>query len=619
MTNSGVDPFFEDLKRGLALQKAGQRREARSVYSSILQKQPLHAMALHLAGTVAGQLGYPYEAVQLLRKSLAVNPADPMAWNNLANALQDIDATEAAIAACDEAIAKAPGYSAAWATRATALLAVSRHMEAVEAFERAVHLAPHLASAWAGLWRARAESCRWQGIGVVREKVDADLAEAQSPALLPFESLSFTEDPEIHFRCAKAFGDAIVEREAISPHRTFVRRTGRDRIKLAYLSADFHEHATAHLTAEIFERHDRARFEVIAFSFGPDDQSSMRKRLRSAFDQFIDVRALDNETIAERLLQSEVDIAVDLKGYTRGGRTAVFLRKPAPIVVNYLGYPGTMGHSAYDYIIGDPIVTPFADAASYAEKIVQMPHSYQANDTRRAISELVPSRLEEGLPPAGFVFAAFNNCYKITPEFFAVWMRLLKRVAGSVLWLICEQPGIRENLRREASSLGVAPERLIFARRRPLAQHLARHAHADVLLDTLPYNAHTTASDALWAGVPVLTCEGRSFAGRVAASLLAATGLPELVTQTLADYEAMAFKLAAEPQFLEGFRRRIAHDRVHLPLFNSAKFVGDLETAYAHMFGQWTQGLPPAAFAVQGLNKESVFSANLGRNTPSEL
>lgn len=597
----GADPYFEELKQGLALQKSGNRREAQSVYRRVLQQNPLHAMALHLAGTVAGQLGCPYEAVELLRKSVAVNPADPMAWNNLANALQDIDATEAAIAAVDEALAKAPGYAAAWATRATALLAVSRHTEAGEAFEQAVHFAPHLASAWAGLWRARSESCQWEGLDRVRIKVEAHLASTPTPALLPFESLSFTQDPEVHRRCAKAFGDAVMARESIEPKRVFAPRQKGGRIKLAYVSADFHDHATAHLTAELFERHDRSRFEVVAFSFGPDDRSLMRKRLQSAFDEFIDVRGLNNGDIAELMLKSRVDIAVDLKGYTRGARTSVLLRKPAPIVVNYLGYPGTMGHPAYDYIIGDPVVTPFSDATAYAEKIVQMPHSYQVNDTQRAISECVPTRVEEGLPSSGFVFAAFNNCYKITPDFFAVWMRLLKRVPGSVLWLVCDLSDIRENLQREASAQGVAPERLVFARRVPLAQHLARHAHADILLDTLPYNAHTTASDALWAGVPVLTCQGRAFAGRVAASLLAASGLPELVTHTLHEYEAMAFRLATDADFLNGFKRRIAADRASLPLFNSAEFVANLEAAYTQMFDRWAQGLAPAAFAVRDL------------------
>lgn len=608
MSNLGVDPYFEELRQGLALQKSGKRREAQSVYRGVLHKNPLHAMALHLSGTVAGQLGFPLEAVELLRKSVSVNPADPMAWNNLANALQDIDATEAAIAATEEALARAPGYAAAWVTRATALLAVSRHAEAVEAFEQAVHLAPHLGSAWAGLWRARTESCQWQGLGAVREMVEAGLASAPAPVLLPFESLSFTESPEVHRRCAEAFGDAVMARECIEPTRTFAPREKGGRIKLAYLSADFHEHATAHLTAELFERHDRTRFKVMAFSFGPDDQSLMRKRLQSAFDEFVDVRDLDNGAIADLMLKSRVDIAVDLKGYTRGARTSVLLRKPAPIVVNYLGYPGTMGHSAYDYIVGDAIVTPFSDATHYAEKIVQMPHSYQVNDTQRAISGAVPTRAEEGLPSSGFVFAAFNNCYKISPDFFAVWMRLLKLVPGSVLWLICDQPGIRANLQREAASQGVLPERLVFARRVPLAQHLARHAHADILLDTLPYNAHTTASDALWAGVPVLTCKGRAFAGRVAASLLAAAGLPELVTHTLPDYEAMAYRLAIDADFLGGFKRRIAANRASLPLFNSAEFATGLEVAYTQMFDRWSRGLEPAAFAIHGL--KAVAASN---------
>lgn len=598
MHTAGVDPFFEQLKHGLALQKTNQRIQAQVVYRAILAQSPTHAMALHLAGTVAGQLGRPQEAVELIRKSLSVNPADPMAWNNLANALQDLEATEAALAAAGEALAIAPDYSSAWQTRATALLALSRQVEAIEAFEKVLQLTPHHPGALMGLWRASMECCKWTGLDLVRRQVESHLLAAENHALLPFESLSFTEDPAIHFRAAKVFGDAIIHRESFVPMQHVPRTSKRARIKVAYLSSDFHEHATAHLTAELFERHDRSRFEIVALSFGPDDGSPMRKRLQQAFDQFIDVRDAASDSVAAQIALMEVDILVDLKGYTRGARTSVLLRKPAPIVVNYLGYPGTMAQSAYDYVIGDPMVTPFAHSPYYTEKIVQMPHSYQVNDSSRVICERVSDRLAEGLPAEGFVFAAFNNCYKITPEFFDAWMRLLQRVPDSVLWLICEQVATRENLRRAAIERGVEPERLVFARRLPLAQHLARHTHAGVLLDTLPYNAHTTASDALWAGVPVVTYKGQTFAGRVAASLLTATGMPELIAYSLQEYEDLAWRLASDPQFLHKFKSRIADNRARLPLFDSARFASDLERAYVHMHERWVQGLAPQAFAV---------------------
>jgi len=610
MHTAGVDPFFEELKRGLALQKTNQRTQAQVVYRAILAQNPKHALALHLAGTVAGQLGRPHEAVELLRQSLSVNPTDPMAWNNLANALQDMEAAESALAASDEALARAPGYPSAWQTRATALLALSRPTEARESFERVLQLAPHHSGALMGLWRASMECCRWSGLHLVREQIESHLLASAPAGLLPFESLSFTENPVVHFAAAKAFSDAIIDRESIVPMRHTPRTAERSRIKVAYLSSDFHEHATAHLTAELFELHDRSRFEIVALSFGPDDSSPMRRRLERAFDQFIDVREKSSDAVAAQIALMEVDIAVDLKGYTRGARTSVLLRKPAPIVVNYLGYPGTMAQPAFDYIIGDSTVTPFEDSPCYAERIVQMPHSYQVNDSSREICVCVPDRLAEGLPANGFVFAAFNNCYKIAPEFFDVWMRLLKRIPDSVLWLICEQADTRENLRRAAMERGVAAERLVFARRLPLAQHLARHTHAGVLLDTLPYNAHTTASDALWAGVPVVTCKGQAFAGRVAASLLTATGMPELITHSLPEYEELAYRLASEPQLLQKFKDRIADNRAKAPLFDSAQFASDLERAYLYMHERWRQGLQPQAFAVDQLNACSQNNGN---------
>lgn len=602
MQAAGTDPWFEPLKQGLALQKNGQRQQAQAVYKKVLQQNPNHPLALHLAGVVAGQLGHPEEAVSLLRQSLALHPADPVAWNNLANALKDLDALDAALIACDEALARAPGYASAWYTRASTLLALSRQSEAIEAFEKCLQLAPDHPFALGGLWRADMESCRWSQLQAIEQAIRNKLP-LDASILAPFEALSFTQDSAVHLRCAQAFGDAIKEREAIAPMvHSPQARTPNKRIKVAYFSADLHEHATAYLTAELFENHDRTSFETFALSFGPDDQSPMRARLQKAFEHFVDVRDMSNDALAQFISQRQIDILVDLKGYTRGARTSVLLRKPAPIQVNYLGYPGSMGQQVFDYILGDPVVTPFSHASHYAERIVQLPNSYQANDSKRSISPLVPSRQEEGLPSSGFVFAAFNNCYKITPAFFDVWMRLLNTVPSSVLWLIGDKADTQNHLRAQAQARGVHPDRLVFARRLSLDQHLARHAHANVLLDTLPYNAHTTASDALWAGVPVITCIGQTFAGRVAASLLHACNLADLVTNTLEQYEALALQLATDPRRLEQVRRQLSQKRSHHPLFDSKRFVGDVEKAYRHMYQQWQKGLPPQAFAVSQLD-----------------
>jgi predicted O-linked N-acetylglucosamine transferase (SPINDLY family) len=352
---------------------------------------------------------------------------------------------------------------------------------------------------------------------------------------------------------------------------------------VAYLSADFHDHATAYLMAEFFERHDSTRFETIAISFGPDRQDGMRQRLRQAFGQFIDVRGHSDAEVAQLLRSLEVDIAVDLKGYTQDCRTGILARRCAPVQVNYLGFPGTMGAPYIDYIVGDATVTPPGCERFYTEHIVRLPHSYQVNDRQRAIAAQTPTRQQQGLPDEGFVFACFNNNYKITPEVFGIWMRLLAQVQGSVLWLLADNDAAPAHLRSEAAARGIDSRRLVFAPRAPLPEHLARHRLADLFLDTLPYNAHTTASDALWAGLPVLTCLGASFAGRVAASLLRAAGLPELVATSLADYEALAFALATTPGRLAALRARLERSRLECPLFDTAAFVRSMERAYEEM------------------------------------
>lgn len=562
-----VDPWFEAVKRGLDLQKAGNKAGAQALYQQVLAQNPQHALALHLSGVLAGQFGRLREAVELLQRSVMLNPADPLAWNNFANALQDFGAMQDALAAISRAVEIAPGYATAWVTRGTILQTLSRHEEAADAFRAALSLAPEKGAVWASLWRVSMESCQWGELADIVPKIQMDLAQGK-PTLLPFEALSFCEDQAVHQKCARAYGEGILTREDISPFR-HLPRPRNSRIKVAYLSSDFHEHATAHLTAGMFEAHDRSRFETFGVSFGPDDGSPMRIRLSKAFEHFLDVREWTNEAIAEHLRALQIDIAVDLKGYTRDARASVLLRKPAPVVVNYLGYPGTLGLPIYDYVIGDATVTPFSNQSDYAEKLVHMPNCYQVNDNRRNIAVDTPSREDEGLPSNAFVFAAFNNCYKITPAFFTVWMRLLREVPGGVLWLICESKTIQDRLRAEASSCGVAAERLVFARRLPLAQHLARHAHAGLLLDTLPYNAHTTASDALWAGVPVITLQGRAFAGRVAASLLHAAQLPELIAHSLDDYLELAKTLANDAERLKGLKRHLSNKRMSLPLFDT--------------------------------------------------
>jgi protein O-GlcNAc transferase len=370
-------------------------------------------------------------------------------------------------------------------------------------------------------------------------------------------------------------------------------RYRHDRIRVAYVSADFHQHATSYLMAGMFECHDTSRFEITAISLGPDDASEMRRRLKHGFEHFVDHSKRSDDEIAAYIKQVEIDILVDLKGFTQDARTNVFARRPAPVQVNHIGYPGTMGASYIDYIIADSTTIPDEARRFYSEKIVVMPNSYQVNDSKRVVHDIAVDRPGAGLPPTGFVFCCFNNNYKIEPSVFDCWMRILARLEGSVLWLLEDNASAADNLKKEAIARGISAERLIFAKRLPLPEHLARHKLADLSLDTLPCNAHTTASDALWSGLPMLTCLGETFAGRVGASLLKAIGLPELVTTTLESYERMAIDLASDSQKLAAIRRELARNRPTAPLFDTELYTRHIERAYDAMYQRCQAGLPP--------------------------
>ena len=351
-----------------------------------------------------------------------------------------------------------------------------------------------------------------------------------------------------------------------------------ERIRLAYVSPDFREHPVGHLMAGVFERHDKSRFETIAISLGPDDQGRLRARMQKAFEHFIDVREMGSQQVAQMMRDMEVDIAIDLGGYTSDTRTDIFAFRPAPVQVNYLGYPGTMGTSHFDYILADHHTIPPQHEPFYNEKVARLPDTYLPTDSSVAISEHTPTRAECGLPESGVVFCSFSHDYKISPPVFDVWMRLLVQIPGSVLWLVSRGETTQGNLRKEAQARGVSPERLVFAQRVPLVEdHLARYRQADLFLDTYPYNAHTTAADALMSGLPVLTLMGNSFPSRVAGSLLHAIGLPELVTQTLADYESLALQLARDPARLADTKARLAANRQTHALFDTARFCRNLE------------------------------------------
>jgi protein O-GlcNAc transferase len=580
---------------GNALAALGRHAEALASFERALALQPGYAEALSNRGNALLALRRPTDALQSYDRALALQPRDAETLYNRGNALLALQRADEALASYDQALAIEPGFALARTSRGNALVELGHYAEAAREFKLLQAASPDFDYAAGQLLYARLGCCDWDDYDR-NAKVIVDQVSAGKPAASPFTFLCLPSSPIAQLKCAQTYS---TDRHPRSKDAVWKgERYRHERIRVAYLSGDFHNHAIAYLIAGLIEAHDKSRFETTAISFGPDSTDEMRARLASAFDRFIDVRPRTDRDTALLLRELEIDIAVDLKGHTQGSRTGIFAFRPAPVQVNWLGYPGTMGVDYIDYILADRVVIPEGHHTFYSEKVAYLPDTYQANDNKRPISGATPSRAVAGLPHAGFVFCSFNNTYKIAPSVFDVWMRLLREVEGSALWLLETNPAAVGNLRWHAEERGVAPQRLIFAPRVPLEYHLARHRLAGVVLDNLPYNAHTTASDALWAGVPVVTCIGSSFAGRVAASLLNAVGLPELVTGNLTEYQALALRLARDERLLAALRAKLAQNRETHPLFDTDRFRRHLESAYQTMWGRAQRGLPPVSFAV---------------------
>jgi predicted O-linked N-acetylglucosamine transferase (SPINDLY family) len=590
-----LDPSYAEahFNRGVVLQQQGRLAEAVEAYRQALRLRPDYAEAATNAGVTLQELGRLDEAAAALEHAAKLRPAAAEPHNNLGIALLARGQATEAVTAFQRALALKPDYAEAFYNLGNAWRELGKPEGAIAAYGQALRLRPDDADAFSQLAYQRWRACDWADYDAGQARL-LDLVR-QGARVPPFFLLAINAGPAEQLACARRWVEPFGR---IAPPLPARSQRPHDRIRLGYLSADFHQHATAHLAAELFERHDRARFEVFAYSYGPDDGSPMRQRLECAFEHFVDIRPLSHAQAAQRIHADEVDILIDLKGHTLNARTAMLAARAAPVQVNYLGYPGTMGAEFIDYVIADAIVAPRETQQHFTERLVTLPSCYQPSDTRRTAAA-PPSRRDCGLPAQGFVFCCFNNTYKITPVFFDIWMRLLKRVPGSVLWLLESNELARRNLRREAERRGAAPDRLVFAPIRPIAEHLARHRHADLFLDTLPCNAHTTANDALWAGLPVLTCAGATFAGRVAASAVAAAGVPELIAPSLAAYEQLALDLAHTPAKLRDLRERLELNRATAALFDLGGYVRNLEAVYARMWERWRAGEPPAAFAVE--------------------
>ena len=541
-------------------------------------------------GLICKHLGKPDQALENFSKALGLNPGVAETWNNRGTVFNDLNQPDLAIADFDKAIALNSSYGEAYANKAKSLTLLKRYDEACSAYDKALSINPDLEEMEGWRLHAKMRLCDWERLDKEIDRAIASVRAAKANCV-PFVLLSLADFPDDHLRCARAWIAAKHPATAKSAWRGKVYK--HEKIRLGYVSADLRSHAMAYLMAELFELHNKRRFSMTAFSLRCDDNSEMRRRLASSFDRIIDCHALSDLDVAHAIAGSEIDILVDLNGFTQDSRTNIFAHRPAPIQVNYLGYPGTMGAPYIDYIVGDKTLFTLADAGSYSEKLVQLPDSYQPNDRKRQISAKAVTRQDAGLPVGGFVFCCFNNNHKILPQAFDRWMRILKQVDGSVLWLLAENQTAIANLKREAEARGIDPARLVFANLVPLSDHLARHRLADLFLDTLPYNAHTTASDALWSGLPVLTLVGNAFAGRVAASLLKAVDLPELITHSPEQYEALAIELALNNNRLQGIREKLAENRLTTPLFDTPRYTKHLEAAYESMYQRYQAGLPP--------------------------
>ena len=610
---------------GLVLYLLSRYNDALSSFEQVLRRKPELAEAWGNAANAFSKLEKYTEALASYDRALAIVPAYAEAWYNKALVLQDLKRFEEAIASCKKAIAYKPDYADAWTGLGALYYGLKQYNQALESNDEALKILPNFTPALhnkavifsemklysealeifkqayksdAGLSKLLGDLIytkmlmnKWDDI---EEEIDslAKKVGLGEQVVMPFALMAMVDAPDIQLQAAKIWVNTRHPQKKISQIKP---QQIKKKICIAYISPDFRNHPVAHLIAGMFEAHDKDKFEIFALSTQPVEASDgMRNRLIACFvDHFYDVAEKSDIEVAKLCNQLGIDIAVDLCGHTQFGRTNIFSNRAAPIQVNYLGYPGSMGASYMDYIIADRTIIPKENQPFFTEKIVYLPNSYQANDTKRKVSDKVFTRSELGLPENGFVFCCFNNNFKITPHTFDSWARILKQVPGSVLWLLEDNALAKANLMKEAQLRGLSEDRLVFAGRLELSEHLARHRQADLFIDTIPCNAHTTASDALWVGLPVLTQLGKSFAGRVAASLLNAIGMPELITNNQEEYEALAIDLAKNPEKLRALKEKLAKNRLTTPLFNTQLITKQIESAYRQMYERYQAGMPP--------------------------
>ena len=591
-------------------------------YRRALLRAPGHAGVLNNLGLAYEAQGATAEAEACYREVLAATPNHPDALANLANIQFGRAEHRAAAESYTRALAGRRDFPASfWTQRAIALHAIGAFADAEQSLREASRLAPDIVkiqvdigslcllqgkfddaeAAFDGVLAldpghryastmqvySRIERCAWDALddrfAALRRVLEREVPQSANDAAVPFPLLAMPLPPRLLLRAANAWSAQQAPRARPRPGST---RPPDGRLRLGFVSADFRDHPTTHLLIDCWERLDRSRVETFAYSLLPAEQSALGVRVGRAFDHFAGVDEDDSATIARRIRDDGIDILIDLNGYTTHARPEIFVLRPAPVQINWLGYLGTLGAPWYDYVITDRFATPDEQQPFFTERFLAMPHCLFPSDPLRSVAATARSRVDCGLPEHGFVFCCFNTPYKILPPVFDVWMRLLREVPDSVLWLSPGYPIACANLQREAAARDVDPRRLVFAPRVSLPEHRARHTHADLFLDTLPYNAGTTANDALFMGVPVLTCSGQTMASRIAGSQLHAIGLPELVTGSLAEYEALALRLAREPETLAAVRTRLAANRSTYPLFDMARYTQDFEALLLHTWDE---------------------------------
>ena len=618
--------YIEALNNhGNALIDLGRPNEALVSYERAIGLNPAYDESLYTRGNVLRDLGRYELALESYEKAISIKGNFAAAYNNSGLVLQKINRTEDAVANFDKAISIEPDYADAYNNRGISLKELGRLADAMASYISAISIKPNFAEALFNLgdvchtlnrfddavsnynkalaikpdldflfglkMHAQAQICDWselqEQLHLLESLIDDGVKIAQ-----PFHVIGLIDEPKIQFKSAKLYVDA-----KFPPSQKFEsnkKYTSNDKICIGYYSADFRDHPVAHLSAELFEMHDKNKFELIGFYFGPADSSDVHKRVASSFDKFIDVSNKSDREVAEISRFVGVDIAIDLGGFTKNSRSGIFAERCAPIQVNYLGYLGTMAADFMDYICADKTLIPEESQQFYTEKILYLPNSYQANDSKRKISDKIFTKEELGLPANGFIYCCFNNNFKILPTTFDCWMRILKAVSGSVLWLLEDNPMAAINLRKEAEIRGVDASRIVFAKRMKMEDHLARHRVADLFIDTLPCNAGTTASDALWAGLPILTLLGKSFAGRIAASLLNGMNMPELIARNQEEYEFKAVEFANNPSLLFDLKEKIIRNRYESSLYNTKLLTTHLEAGYKEMHRRYVAGEVPA-------------------------